>query len=894
MARVPVVRERSVRQAGIQAQPLSPNIPQGAAGIDLTGAANELSDWALRQQDQANQVATMEADSALQQWENEYLYNPETGAMNRQGRNAFGLPEESHEAFEQQRQAIRQGLANDRQRQAFDRIAASRETAIQSLINRHVSSQTQAYAREQTNSYVQRSRETAALNYNDPVRVQMEISRQLAAIDAQAEREGVSDEARAIARDNARSKTLRAALERAIVDDPDTAMARFHEVEDQLSIEDRQQLQPEIQKLQAKAISSSLMGAITGVGAPGNETIWQRQIQAESGGRQFDDDGNPLTSPKGAVGIAQIMPTTGPEAAQLAGLPWNEERFRNDAAYNEALGRAYYEKQLEDFGMPILATAAYNAGPGQLQEWLSSIGDPRTGQVSPAEFVRRIPFKETRDYVRKVVGEANYGAVAGEFGMREALATLREVEDADVRRLALADFSRANSEFNQLRAVEQAELDSRVQDATAAYLQGLDYDQPPVLADFFQAYGGEGGRRYEEFREIQVLGDALRSMALADPEQRIQTLAAFRPDSEGMAGEGFATASRMFGTLVNAAQDMEEQLQDNPVRYITQHSPEMRALLEATESGERTAIDAYASSILEEQERLGVERPRLLSSDQASRIVSGFGRTEDGGDNAARLIASLENQWGKHWPTVFRQLQPDLPGAALVIGTGVDDATANRLARIADIKTGDLKLGLDSLDVRDVQDRLNDEMADFRVTLVNQAGGERTFTTFYQEAERLAYSYMAERVSPRDAANKAFGALVDDRYTIRDTYRVPKPLDAGLIERGANAELENLDVESLSFERADWMDEGFATDQVRNVLRENGYWVTAPDESGLVLYVNGEAVIDRDGEFIARTWDQLAAEAANHPGMWQRFQEGRRSLRGVQRETAPQSWGAVE
>jgi len=117
MARVPVVRERSVRQAGIQAQPLSPNIPQGAAGIDLTGAANELSDWALRQQDQANQVATMEADSALQQWENEYLYNPETGAMNRQGRNAFGLPEESSQAFEQQRQAIRQGLANDRQRQ---------------------------------------------------------------------------------------------------------------------------------------------------------------------------------------------------------------------------------------------------------------------------------------------------------------------------------------------------------------------------------------------------------------------------------------------------------------------------------------------------------------------------------------------------------------------------------------------------------------------------------------------------------------------------------------------------------------------------------------------------------------------------------------------------------
>jgi hypothetical protein len=44
------------------------------------------------------------------------------------------------------------------------------------------------------------------------------------------------------------------------------------------------------------------------------------QIADESGGHQFDQQGKPLTSSKGAIGIAQVMPATGPQAAQLAGV----------------------------------------------------------------------------------------------------------------------------------------------------------------------------------------------------------------------------------------------------------------------------------------------------------------------------------------------------------------------------------------------------------------------------------------------------------------------------------------------------------------------------------------------------------------------------------------------
>ncbi|MGY0790097.1 transglycosylase SLT domain-containing protein [Azospirillum argentinense] len=124
----------------------------------------------------------------------------------------------------------------------------------------------------------------------------------------------------------------------------------------------------------------------------------------ESGGRQFKADGvTPLTSSKGAVGVMQVMPGTGPEAAQAAGLPWDEQRFKTDAAYNEALGKAYLRKMLDRYdGNRTLALAAYNAGPGTVDGWLKDIGDPRVGGITDAEWAAKLPYKETREYVAAV------------------------------------------------------------------------------------------------------------------------------------------------------------------------------------------------------------------------------------------------------------------------------------------------------------------------------------------------------------------------------------------------------------------------------------------------------------------------------------------------------------
>jgi hypothetical protein len=131
--------------------------------------------------------------------------------------------------------------------------------------------------------------------------------------------------------------------------------------------------------------------------AGGGDATFRRMLTQESGNRQFNRDGSPVTSPKGATGIAQVMPATGPEAARLAGLPWDQVRFRNDAKYNEALGRAYFDAQNRTFNDPIAAAAAYNAGPGRVNQAIAQ--QERTGQPY-TDFLPR----ETQNYITKVGG----------------------------------------------------------------------------------------------------------------------------------------------------------------------------------------------------------------------------------------------------------------------------------------------------------------------------------------------------------------------------------------------------------------------------------------------------------------------------------------------------------
>jgi soluble lytic murein transglycosylase len=109
-------------------------------------------------------------------------------------------------------------------------------------------------------------------------------------------------------------------------------------------------------------------------------------------------------SPVGALGLMQLMPATARHSAQRMGLPFNRDRLTEDPDYNVRLGQAYLNELLEQFkGSYILALAAYNAGPSRANGWISLFGDPRDPSVDPINWIERIPFSETRNYVQRIL-----------------------------------------------------------------------------------------------------------------------------------------------------------------------------------------------------------------------------------------------------------------------------------------------------------------------------------------------------------------------------------------------------------------------------------------------------------------------------------------------------------
>ena len=127
-----------------------------------------------------------------------------------------------------------------------------------------------------------------------------------------------------------------------------------------------------------------------------NDTEHEATTAVESGGRQFDTKGNVLTSSSGAIGRKQVMPTTAPEAAKLAGVPYNKYLFEAVPEYNDQLGDAYFDKKLEENkGDVPKAHAAYNAGQGTVQ------AAEKKAAASGKDWTDYLP-KETQGYLKKI------------------------------------------------------------------------------------------------------------------------------------------------------------------------------------------------------------------------------------------------------------------------------------------------------------------------------------------------------------------------------------------------------------------------------------------------------------------------------------------------------------
>ena len=106
-----------------------------------------------------------------------------------------------------------------------------------------------------------------------------------------------------------------------------------------------------------------------------------------------------------ARGLLQLLPGTAKGVASRYGLAYSKDRLTSDAGYNATLGAHYLGEQINSFGGSyILTFIAYNAGPRRVPDWLSRYGDPRGKPIDEVvDWIERIPFQETRNYVQRVM-----------------------------------------------------------------------------------------------------------------------------------------------------------------------------------------------------------------------------------------------------------------------------------------------------------------------------------------------------------------------------------------------------------------------------------------------------------------------------------------------------------
>ena len=369
-------------------------------GKAVSGLGQKVADIAFDMQKEANALRVDDAVNRAKEEAMRLTYDKDVGFSNQRGLSALErasgkpLADEYGDTLTEQMSKIRDGLGNDAQKQAFAGKANELLTSFKGMAIQHESTQFREYAMSVREGTIANRMNELSLAYNNPQVIDEALTSIKAATYDMARLQGKSAEwAEAQSRkmtSNALTVAIGAALDKNDIVYADGLMKRYAkdiDANDLLRVGGM--VTKEMDNRVGLQVAGSVMsGASHKMVTTDLDRAWNITKASESSNQQFNPDGSTkigyLRNPdgtfkldkngnkiEGGIGVAQVTKTTGPEAAKLAGLEWDEKRLRTDPAYNEALGKAYFQKQLKDYGGNLAyAYAAYNAGPGGLNEAL--------------------------------------------------------------------------------------------------------------------------------------------------------------------------------------------------------------------------------------------------------------------------------------------------------------------------------------------------------------------------------------------------------------------------------------------------------------------------------------------------------------------------------------------
>ncbi|MHA5023908.1 hypothetical protein ACX26X_01015 [Klebsiella pneumoniae] len=215
---------------------------------------------------------------------------------------------------------------------------------------------------------------------------------------------------------------------------------------------------------------------------------------------------------------------------------------------------------------------------------------------------------------------------------------------------------------NQARTQFKAQLVDQVQDATAAYLKGIQFDNPPSQGDFINAFGyREGTKRFNDFENLRVAGQyigSFRTMPTASIQQYVSDLKNQVGNGEGLAGRAVA-----FDHVQAAADEVIKQRKADPIQFSLS-SGQTKPIDMSNQNNFGQSIGLRASQVSELARAYGT--PLTFFSKEEESQIGKFFRDAPVSQQSAYLDTIHKSTGGgKPYMAALQQISANAPSAAV-------------------------------------------------------------------------------------------------------------------------------------------------------------------------------------------------------------------------------------
>lgn len=630
---VPTVAGRQVESRGVSTQGFQafdqPNtgdalLSAGSQALDVFGQAKQRADVAMAQ----------DASLQLTQTASDLMTNPQNGLLNLQGKNALGKGQEYTQLFDAKAQELAMQLPESA-RQGFMQQAQQQRIQFTSQAGRHEIGQLNAYEEGQFQATLTTGAKTASAMYGDNANYVLANQQAFHQIESFGTAHGWSPEQIQAKKVEFKEKVA------------DGALSQWS--------------------------ANNAIGFIQSNGELSDTVAGSRRAVAGGGEASADGPRGVRNNNPGNLEASSSNPWIG-----QTGSDGRFAKFETPEHGIRALGRnliSYQRQGIDTVGEIINRwappsdnndTAAYIkavcAQLGVTANQPLDASNPDTLQALCAAIIKHEN------------GTQPYSSDQLSTGVSAALG-LSQLPTSNKRYTGNAAFDAATPEAqatflrqaDQIRRQQQAEyrtaIDSQVRDATAAYMRGVEFPNPPGEADFMAAYGvREGNQRYTEFRNTQIAGQYIGSFRNMPTSSITAYVNQLKPTPE-QTGEGYASRAALYDNVVTAANQVIKQRQADPIQFSLS-SGQSKPIDMTNQNNFGQSIALRASQAAELSKSYGTPLT-FFSKEEASQIGTFFRDAPVSQQSAYLDTIRQSTGGGQVYMAALQQISTNAPSAAV-------------------------------------------------------------------------------------------------------------------------------------------------------------------------------------------------------------------------------------